>query len=67
MAGLWPFMSEVLMCRFLGLRARFGKQPESVVQFGCITAAMIIHPPTFQKNAKKQRSKFLQVNLDLLS
>ncbi|TLF39380.1 hypothetical protein FEI15_07985 [Lacticaseibacillus zeae] len=23
MAGLWPFRSEVLMCRFLGLRARF--------------------------------------------
>ena len=29
MAGLWPFMSEVLMCRFLGRRTRLGEREQA--------------------------------------
>ncbi|EPC87703.1 hypothetical protein Lpp43_04266 [Lacticaseibacillus paracasei subsp. paracasei Lpp43] len=29
MAGLWPFMSEVLMCRFLVWRTRLGEREQA--------------------------------------
>ena len=66
MAGFWPFMSEVLMCRFLGLRTRLKQsvnQPgrdRSVSGLGCNGRALVIAPKVLTRRSLGWRTRLKQ-------